>query len=68
MNVIKLNCKNCNKEFEKYKSEYNRRIKTGRTNFFCCLTCSVSFQRKNEVAKKKEEYDLNPSYVKIAIL
>lgn len=64
MNFIKLNCKNCNKEFDKYKCEYNRQIKDGRTNFFCCLSCSISFQRKNEVAKKTEEYNLNPKLCK----
>ena len=64
MNSIKLNCINCNKEFEKYKGEYNSQIKAGRRNFFCCLSCSVSFQRKNEVAKKTEEYNLNPKLCK----
>ena len=64
MNTIKLNCVNCNKEFEKYVGEYNSQIKSGRTNFFCCLSCSVSFQRKNEVAKKIEEYNLNPKLCK----
>ena len=48
MNAIKLNCVNCNKEFEKYKGEYNSQIKAGTTNFFCCLNCSVSFQMKQK--------------------
>jgi len=64
MNNIKLNCVNCDKEFEKYVGEYNSQIKAGRKNFFCCLSCSVSFQRKNEVAKKTEEYNLNPKLCK----
>ena len=64
MNTIKLNCVNCNKEFEKYVGEYNSQIKSGRTNFFCCLSCSVSFQRKNEISKKIEEYNLNPKLCK----
>jgi len=60
MNTIKLNCVNCNKEFEKYKAEYNRQIKDGRTNFFCCLSCSVSFQMKQKSLKMKQLYDSNP--------
>lgn len=64
MNIIKLNCVNCNKEFEKYKGEYDRKIKNGNTNFFCCLRCSVLFQRKKEVSEKIEEYNLNPKTCK----
>ena len=64
MNIIKLNCVNCNKEFEKYKGEYDRKVKSGNTNFFCCLRCSVLFQRKREVSKKIEEYNLNPKTCK----
>lgn len=62
MNTIKLNCVNCNKEFEKYKDEHNRQIKTGRTNFFCCLSCSTSFQMKNASLKEKEKYNSNPKF------
>jgi hypothetical protein len=64
MNNIKLNCVNCNKEFEKYKGEYNSQIKAGRTNFFCCLNCSVSFQMKQKSLKTKQSYDSNPVFCK----
>lgn len=64
MNIIKLNCVNCNEEFEKYKSEYDRQIKVGRTNFFCCLSCSVSFQKKNKTSVQLEKYNLNPKLCK----
>ena len=64
MNTIKLNCVNCNKEFEKYKGEYNSQIKAGRTNFFCCLNCSVSFQMKNLSLKEREKYNSNPKHCK----
>lgn len=60
MNNIKLNCVNCSKEFEKYKGEYNSQIKAGRTNFFCCLNCSVSFQMKQKSLKMKQLYDSKP--------
>ena len=60
MNTIKLECVNCNKEFEKYKGEYNSQIKAGRTNFFCCLKCSVSFQMNQKSLKIKSLYESNP--------
>ena len=64
MSNIKLNCVNCNKEFEKYKGEYNSQIKAGRTNFFCCLNCSVSFQMRQKSIKMKEMYNSNPKLCK----
>ena len=64
MNNIKLNCVNCNKEFEKYKGEYNSQIKAGRTNFFCCLSCSVSFQMKKKSLLEKEKYNSSPKFCK----
>ena len=64
MSNIKLNCVNCDKEFEKYVGEYNSQIKSGRTNFFCCLSCSVSFQMKCKSLKEKEKYDDNPKHCK----
>ena len=64
MNTVKLNCVNCTKEFEKYRGEYNSQIKAGRTNFFCCLNCSVSFQMKNVSLKEKEKYNSNPKFCK----
>lgn len=64
MNSLKLNCGNCGKEFEKCNGEYNRQIKIGRVNFFCCLSCSVSFQMKNKSLKEKEKYNSNPKFCK----
>ena len=60
MNNIKLNCVNCDIEFEKYKGEYNSQIKAGRTKFFCCLNCSVSFQMRQKSINMKELYGSNP--------
>jgi len=64
MNNIKLNCVNCNNEFEKYVGEYNRQIKSGRTNFFCCLSCAISHQMKCKYTKEKEKYHSNPKLCK----
>ena len=39
MSKIKLVCATCNKEFEKEKGEYNRKVKAGKDKFYCCLSC-----------------------------
>jgi len=39
--VVSCICKNCNKEFQKSKNEYNRKIKLG-TPFYCSLKCCKS--------------------------
>ena len=39
MATITLTCDHCNEEFEKEKGEYNRRIRLGKTEFYCSLSC-----------------------------
>ena len=40
MKTIKVKCKCCGNLFDKPKNEYNRRIKLGKTDFYCSLVCS----------------------------
>jgi hypothetical protein len=40
MKTVTLVCETCNKEFEKSKGEYNRRIRLGKDKFYCGLSCS----------------------------
>ena len=40
MKTIIVKCKVCGNSFEKPKNEYNRRIKLGKTDFYCNLKCS----------------------------
>jgi hypothetical protein len=42
-----LKCDTCNKEFEKRKAEYNRRVRVKPdTKFFCSRTCTVRYKNK----------------------
>lgn len=49
MSTVKIICKNCNKDMEIKSKEYNRQIKNGRSPdmFFCGLSCSSSYNNKN---------------------
>lgn len=40
MKTIIVKCKVCGNSFDKPKNEYNRRIKLGKTDFYCSLNCS----------------------------
>lgn len=40
MSKITLTCDTCNKEFEKERKEYNRRIRLGKDKFYCGLSCA----------------------------
>jgi hypothetical protein len=40
MNTITLTCDTCNKEFEKAKNEYNRRVRLGKDKFYCGMSCA----------------------------
>ena len=40
MPKITLTCNTCNKEFEKERGEYNRRIRLGKDKFYCELSCA----------------------------
>lgn len=67
MKMIKIKCKECGMEFAKNFYEYTRKIKTGKNNFFCSLSCGTKFQLRQqsvELTKQKkldeEDYLLNP--------
>lgn len=49
--TIEIVCQNCNKKIQKIKSEIDRQLKKGRTNFYCSKFCS-SKQSKTEHLKK----------------
>jgi hypothetical protein len=51
MKTIKVKCKICNVDFEKPKNEYNRRIKLGKTDFYCSLKCSGNRDSNIEMIK-----------------
>lgn len=51
MKTIKIKCKICNVDFEKPKNEYNRRIKLGKTDFYCSLKCSGNRDSNIEMIK-----------------
>lgn len=40
MSKITLTCDTCNKEFEKERKEYNRRIRLGKDKFYCSMSCA----------------------------
>lgn len=42
MSKITLTCDVCNKEFEKERNEYNRRIRLGKDKFYCSMSCCGS--------------------------
>jgi hypothetical protein len=44
--LIIISCENCDKEFEKTLSEYNRSEKLGRKHF-CSIKCNNEFKKKN---------------------
>lgn len=52
MKTITLVCKTCNKEFEKEKKEHNRRIKKGKTDFYCGLSCSGKSENQKKHLNK----------------
>ena len=58
MSTVSCICKNCNKEFQKIKCEYNRKIKLG-TPFFCSLKCSSSFDTTHLDVWRKSEKNKN---------
>ena len=47
----KIICTNCNKEHEVRQSDYNRKIKTGQTKFYCSLKFSGKADYKNNPSK-----------------
>jgi hypothetical protein len=41
MKIIELECSTCKSKFEKPMNEYRRRIKLGKTDFYCSLSCGA---------------------------
>lgn len=50
-----LECSNCKTEFEKPMNEYRRRVKLGKTNFYCSLSCSGKSSQNIEMIVKAGE-------------
>lgn len=50
----KLICKQCGMEFEKDIKEYNRRIKLGKTEFFCGNSCSMIYKNSQRTDLRQE--------------
>lgn len=64
ISTVKLECKNCGKQFEKMKSEYNRRINKGINNFYCSLECVGLADFKNNPDKFKPFKEINAKRIK----
>lgn len=59
MKTIKLNCTTCGQSFDKSKAEYNRRVKAGKTEFYCSLSCSGKNKVNIENLKNRtNRYDI----------
>jgi hypothetical protein len=41
MKLIELECSTCKRKFEKPMNEYRRRIKLGKTDFYCSISCGA---------------------------
>ncbi len=50
MKTISLICSNCDLPFDRYIGEYNRLIKRGKTEFFCCYSCAMTHNGKSKRA------------------
>jgi hypothetical protein len=55
MKVIELECTTCKGKFNKPMNEYRRRVKLGKVNFYCSLSCGaksdINLKMISEVAK-----------------
>lgn len=60
MQVINTSCTQCNKEFPVTSGEYNRKIKLGKTTFFCSLSCGTKHQLNIRSIKTQEAYAASP--------
>lgn len=59
MESILIKCSECNIEFQKNKSEYNRKCALKKINFFCSLRCGTIHQIRNQEKQKRIDYTLN---------
>jgi hypothetical protein len=57
MSKITLTCDTCNKEFEKARNEYNRRIRLGKDNFYCSRACAgKSPENVKHIVSNRSDY------------
>jgi hypothetical protein len=55
-----LECEQCNIEFNKPTSEYNRQLKRNRSTFFCSLECSGKYESDRRDIRRIHLYNENP--------
>lgn len=56
----KLNCSLCNKSFLKPTNEYNRRIRLGKKEFFCCRSCASKTEANiKHIRSHSTDYDIS---------
>ena len=59
MSKITLTCDTCNKEFEKERKEYNRRIRLGKNKFYCGLSCAAkSPDNVKHIVANRSNFDI----------
>lgn len=59
MSTIKLICDICHIEFEKEKKEYNRRIRLGKKEFYCSMSCSGKSENNlTHIKKVKSDFPI----------
>jgi hypothetical protein len=61
--TITIKCSECQKDIEKIKSDYNRKIKAGQKDFFCNNTCSGIFANKKNPAHLEKYRDENGAFL-----
>ena len=61
--TIKVKCSECQKDIEKIKSDYNRKIKAGQKDFFCSNVCSGTFANKKNPAHLKKYRDEDGAFL-----
>lgn len=59
ISTVKVKCAHCGNEFQKLKSEYNRKIKNKTKNFFCNLKCSGHYFDTKHLDKYRKIYSKN---------
>jgi len=57
MSTVKLECKECHKEFDITQKEYRRQTKAGRDHkhFFCSRSCVTKYNNKNRPPEVQEK-------------
>ncbi len=64
--IVELNCRYCHNSFKRFKKEYDRQIKRGRSKFYCNNTCS---SKDNPALVKQTDYCKNhPQEVRLKLI